>query len=908
MAGSQLKRLKASLREQGIVGPQQSKKQKRKNAQDERARNEKRLQRGVVLEGIREQFNPFDLKHAKAPKFEVTSNRPTTSAIKGRPGQAKAASEEKRRQTLLADMQHRHKVGGILDQRFGENDPTMTPEEKMLERFAREKLKSHKKSSMFDLEEEDESMEGLTHGGKALTFDDEPADDFEEEDLDAEDSDGSVRESQRLKRVRAMAASDGDEQPERKKSKKEIMNEVIAKSKFHKHERQQAKADDDDLRAEIDQELPDLRLLLAQNAPKRQPDGDTEAPPAIRGIDRDAFDKNFDLEVKKLAQDRRAQPADRTKTEEEKAEDESRRLRELEEKRQKRMRGETVSDSDESEDNNEPAEDVNGQDELDDEDDDFGLGSGIRTRPTATELGFDDEDDFIIDDDLVASGSDLEPFESDDEFEQDDDASEGDEEEEEEEDDEFTKGLLNEEEARNLMFKADSSSKTSALEKGDENGLPYTFPCPQSRGEFEAIIKDYPHGSLPTLVQRIRALYHPKLDSKNKEYLANFSTALVDFVSSPFNARSSPESWPPFSVLESLIRHIHSLSKMFPIEIAQRFRHHLEEIGGERPLALEAGDLVLLTAVGTIFPTSDHFHQVVTPAMLTAGRYLGQKVPHTLADHVVGVYLSILSLQYQQLAKRFVPEVLNFILNTICAVAPVAAGSQLGRFPLHGSEPALRVRDAKKTVPRCLNFADCVQSGAQAKAPTEVKVAILDTALQVCDAAADTWTGKEAFAESFDQVLEVAKHLSSQKCQGHLPRQLSDRAEKLQTKLERMMRLATLARRPLELHHHRPLAIKTYIPKFEDQFDPDKHYDPDRERAELAKLRAEHKKERKGALRELRKDANFMAREKLKIKKAKDEAYEKKYKRLVAEIQSEEGREANEYEREKKARKRAKNR
>ncbi len=100
-------------------------------------------------------------------------------------------------------------------------------------------------------------------------------------------------------------------------------------------------------------------------------------------------------------------------------------------------------------------------------------------------------------------------------------------------------------------------------------------------------------------------------------------------------------------------------------------------------------------------------------------------------------------------------------------------------------------------------------------------------------------------------------------------------------------------------------SIKTAIPKFEDQFDPGKHYDADRDRAELAKLKAEHKKERKGAMRELRKDANFMAREKLRIKKQKDAAYEKKYKRLVAEIQGEEGREANAYEREKQARKRA---
>lgn len=98
MAGSQLKRLKASLRDQGITGPQKSKKQRRKLAQDDTARNDKRLQRGVVLEGIREQFNPFDLKHAaRGPKFEVTTNKPKTSnaSVKGRPGLAKAASEEK---------------------------------------------------------------------------------------------------------------------------------------------------------------------------------------------------------------------------------------------------------------------------------------------------------------------------------------------------------------------------------------------------------------------------------------------------------------------------------------------------------------------------------------------------------------------------------------------------------------------------------------------------------------------------------------------------------------------------------------------------------------------------------------------------------------------------------------------
>lgn len=799
-------------------------------------------------------------------------------------------------------MQRRNKVGGILDRRFGENDPSMAPEDKMLERFAREKQRSHKKSSMFDLEDDDEPMEGLTHMGKSLKFDDEgPRDDFEEDDLGmvSDGSDISVREEQRRKRLRAMVVAgddEEDEQPERKKTKKEVMEEVIAKSKFHKMEKQAAKEEDTDLRAELDKELPKIQHLLSSGRnTARQQNGEAGPSHTIAGVDRDAFERDFDLQVKRLAQDRRAQPADRTKTDEEKAEEESTRLKELEDKRQRRMRGEEVTDSEaESEDQGETPEEPTGFDAVDDEDEDgFGLGKGIKARPTATELGFDDEDDFIIDDDLVASGSDVDSVPSD----EDSDAQEADEDDEE---DEFTKGLLNEEEARNPIFDVDSTTKTAALEKGDEQGLPFTFPCPQSGDEFASITAAYPHKSLPTIVQRIRALYHPKLDSKNKERLANFSTALIDFVASPWDPTSSP----PFSVLESIVRHIHSLAKMFPIEIAERFRHHIEEIGDSRPLALEPADLILLTSAGTIFPTSDHFHQVVTPAMLTIARYLGQKVPHSLSDYATGTYLSLLALHYQQLAKRYVPEVINFVLNTVCALAPVPSPAQLGNFPIHNPPAASRIESAKTAAPRRLTFVDCLQADLDNSQTASLKVAILDTTLQALDSAADTWTGKSSFIETFGQGISVLKHLISPSCRPHLPPKVFDRAEKLHTKLERMLRISQISRRPLELHHHRPLAIKTFIPKFEETFDPSKHYDPDRERAELAKLKKEHKRERKGAMRELRKDANFMARENLRVKKAKDEAYEKKYKRLVAEIQSEEGRESNNYEREKKARKR----
>ena len=99
MPPSQLKRLKVSLRNEGIVGPQQSKKQKKRAATNGVA-TEKRAQRSVALQAIREQFNPFEVQAPSRgrDKFEVLNNRTlggrVTKGIKGRPGVTKGYGEE----------------------------------------------------------------------------------------------------------------------------------------------------------------------------------------------------------------------------------------------------------------------------------------------------------------------------------------------------------------------------------------------------------------------------------------------------------------------------------------------------------------------------------------------------------------------------------------------------------------------------------------------------------------------------------------------------------------------------------------------------------------------------------------------------------------------------------------------
>lgn len=787
----------------------------------------------------------------------------------------------------------------------------MTPEEKALERFVKEKQRGSKKNTLFDLEDGDEDEE-LTHFGQSLSFDKTSnLDDFKEDLSSGEGSDDLHASERPSKRRRLSEDGDlreevvldrNDEQPARPKSKKEVMSEVIAKSKLHKYERQQAKEDDDDIRAELDKGMPDLLAFMrgASRQPEHQqakslPNGNMNPDRAaiLDGKDRAQAEKEYDERLRQMTFDKRSKPTEPTLTEEEKLEIAAQRLQDLEQQRIFRMKGEQISDDEEQDQDQAQAPPDGTVDPIQEEQDSFGLGPGLAGRTNTRQLEVEDEDDFVIEDDLVAADSEPESSA---------DSSLDDPEDQiaEEEDKQFYEELLSGDCAGMGEINDKEKRDLEAPVAGKTNGLAYTYNCPQSHAEFLQITRYIPVADQPTIIQRIRALYHPKLQAGNKAKLAVFSTVLVDHISYLANNANSTS----FAVIEALIRHVHSLAKMFPEEVGRAFRGHLKSLIEDRPLEPTSGDLVLFTAIGTTFPTSDHFHQVVTPAMLYIGFYLGQRVPQSLNEIAKGICLATLCLEYQKLSRRYVPELLNYMLNAIWALTPAQPGAITCFFPLHTLPDSFRLRESSNGSPRKLKISDTIPAENGPEEPKEaLKLALLDTLVSLCGNMADVWTGTSAFTEIFEPVAAVLRHLGSKICASKLGKPLRAKVHDTLDQIQDLLKQARIARRPLLLHNHRPLPIKTSIPKFEESFNPDKHYDPDRDRAEMNKLKAEHKKERKGALRELRKDANFIARESLREKKEKDAQYEKKFKRLVAEIQGEEGRESKIYEREKRMRK-----
>jgi nucleolar protein 14 len=688
----------------------------------------------------------------------------------------------------------------------------MTAEERAIQRFTKER--SRKKGvSLFDLENgEEEDL--LTHGGRELNL---TKDDYDAASIGSESDSDNDNERKRKRPVdgedeHQVGELDAvDDEPDRKKSKQEVMEEVIKKSKLFKYERQKAKEDDDEIRRELDQDFSSIQSALGafkqaiERGPKSkaettQVDGEDDMHPdraaMLNGTMTKTVDALYDEQLRKIARDQRAQPSDRIKSEEEKAQEAAELAKELEEKRLRRMLGE-------------PTEDVESLSENPDENDndveynndaaEFGLLNVRHSRPE----GIDDEDDFLLEEGLLASDYD---------------------------------GEMDEEAA----FISESDSEDELLAPGDDDNQ-LTKPshgeikssfCPRNIEEIKSLFQGISYDQYHETIRTIRIQNDPATDADNKDKLADFSSSLVEYLVEMPGLPTTP----PTSAIDVVIRHIHSMARKFPNPVSIAFRSHLKTMHENK--SMTAGDLIVLTAIGSIFPSSDHFHQVVTPAMLLMARWLGMTTPQTTLDLSTGAFLVAICLKYQTIAKRYVPEMVHFTTLAL-----------------------------KSGHPRNL----------------------LDPHIANLTAMADLWSTKSAFIEIFSPAaLSALQSIKAQKAAHHLQLLLSQ---------------AQLSRRMLELHLHRPLAIKTFVPKFEESFDPRKHYDPDPDRAEAIRFRKEYKRERRGAMRELRKDANFLAREKLHEKKERDRAYEEKYKKLVAEIQGEEGREKNVYEKEKRLRK-----
>ncbi|KAF8305377.1 Nop14-like protein [Clavulina sp. PMI_390] len=901
--GSQLSQLKSALSSAGLSRSSQpggsnasSKKRKRAAAAGRDPALEKAA-KAKKLGEIQSRMNPFDTKVTRL-KHDVGGRK--VKGVVGRPGVSKQEGLEKRKKLLLPEYEKKNKVGGIIDRRFGESDLTLTPEERMLERFTRERQRT---SRGVDFNLDDEVEDELTHYGQSLSA----VDDFDGAGLGLDDDDEEANPPMAVDAVeKARADDDGEvdpDEPQRKKTKAEVMSEVIAKSKEYKHLRQLAKEQDDDIRHAMDSEFGSIRDLLF--GPKTDPsssgsnaiplgtrstpgqpspiqDSGPAPAPSISSASEPAFalpqttvqndDEDYDQVVRALVFDKRAKPTDRTKTEEEIAAEEAEKLQKQEKARLRRMRGDP-EESDEDGDER-PRKRRRGVPQGDDLDDDFelsgdesdhGLGPGLEE---AIELG--------------SSGDEWES-EGRDEDEDDD----GDEDEDEDDEEEPLAPLPM------VKTKDKGKGKATTRKKGD---IPFTFPAPSSHEEFLDIIDGFDPSDIPTVIQRIRTIHHASLAEDNKFKLQKLCEVLIDHV---VHLASPPQA--SLANAEALSEHIYSLSTTYPAVSATAFNSKIELMQKNLARGLDKGpllessktwpgtaELALLRMVGNVWSTSDKKHAVVNSAGMLMAQYLGQGRIRGLADIASGVFLCHLVHFYYNLPKRFMPEATNFLFQALILLAPHSLTRSEIPFPFASLDfekhATLSIERKCQLTPKPAQLSAIINwDQTSDPRPEQHKVDLLAATYELIGLYADMWKELDGFIELFEPFVKLMDLVRVKKLSKELVKLHETRVEAL----TRMLKFAKSERKPLTTQSHKPIPIATYAPRFDERYSYRKRSDPDSARNEASKLKAEYKKEHKGAMRELRKDARFLAEEQTRRQLETEAGYKKRMAQVHGSIQVE---------------------
>ncbi|XXG55503.1 hypothetical protein AAC387_Pa03g3161 [Persea americana] len=301
--------------------------------------------------------NPFETIWSRR-KFDILGKK--RKGEERRIGLARSLSIQKRRTTLLKEYEQSGKSSVFMDKRIGEQNEALGEFDKAILRFQRERQSKLSKKSKFDLSDgEEEDFSAITR-----------RDDFEDEmPLDDEDDDVVVNETEKNPSIfnaanNPLESSLLEEDENKHKTKKQVMEEIILKSKFYKAQKVRDKEEDQHLLEQLDKDFTSLaesEALLSLTQPSKinslkallnksnTKESEGFSALANRESSKQEQPDAYDRLVKEMVLDMRARPSDRIKTPEEIAQEERERLEQLEEERQKRMLEVDDSDDEDSE-------------------------------------------------------------------------------------------------------------------------------------------------------------------------------------------------------------------------------------------------------------------------------------------------------------------------------------------------------------------------------------------------------------------------------------------------------------------------------------------------------------------------------------------------------------------------------
>ncbi|XP_043588094.1 nucleolar protein 14 homolog [Bombus pyrosoma] len=833
-------------------------------------------------------LNPFEV-HVNRNKQNVLGRKSKTD--EGLPGVSRAKAIKKRKETLLQEYKLKNKDNLFLDRRIGEKNLSLNEEDKALARFAAERMRAHKRKNIYNLNDD----EVLTHRGQTL----EEIEKFDDPKSDDEYSDNESRSGKLDNKFVGEAHFGGGilSKSGSEKSRKDLIDELIAESKKRKAEKQKIREQTIDLTEKLDSEWRDLLPIVSATNK------------SVRGETTETKADDYDIEVRKLKFEAKGTPSDKLKSEEEIVKEEKEKLEALEADRLARMKGLVNNISNEIKHKS--------ADDLDD---------GFMLETINDQIPADDDEENLIEDvqggsnneesiniqvdsttamnDLIKKERNIETKNS---VKRELDESCNDEisESESSEDDNLSdlkeSESSSEEETElnktNMIIGSKEESKTSVLKLNGETReqeirdddaqreLRYTYKVPESFEELQEYLQNYNANDQSIIIDRIIKCNHWSLNNTNKEKLPNLFLFLLQHVNDHIIGNDVETIIKGFQIIDRLspflydLAHLNSQNAKCVIQGIIREKHNNFEKNKKRYPGLDT--LILFKLVSLIFPTSDFRHSVITPCAIFMSEILFRCRIKNKIDISKGLFICTLILEYTVLSKRFAPSVINFLRGIVYVSTPahlIQGIKIIPPFKTIGNSRNLLILDEDHA-----KF-DINPSNIYMKASDlidgpiddDFRIRALLITVNLLREFKNNLEDLEAVYSIFEPILELLKLNSFDKYPPNVKKhiiQLQKDLEKLKNKkLEYIM-----------VEKKKPKPLRLYEPRIEAVYDGKKHKTMSKEKAEREKLLHKYKKEMKGAMREIRRDRAFLTKLQIKQQIKSDEERKRKVKEIFGE-------------------------
>ncbi|KAL4003263.1 Nop14-like family protein [Acanthocheilonema viteae] len=429
----------------------------------------------------------------------------------------------------------------------------------------------------------------------------------------------------------------------------------------------------------------------------------------------------------------------------------------------------------------------------------------------------------------------------------------------------------------------------NGTEKGE---LPFVIDLPQKYENLKKLLDAQNDANCEVVIERLIKLYHPSLREGNKSRLGQLFIFLLRYYDD-----LSKEHMEKTALFGYIARGLYFLMK-FNVEhgvrcmralLRQQYALHMRA-----PRAMFTFRFIaFLKLASTLYPMRDMFHPVVSPSLAFACRLISVARICSIKDIARMLLMVRILGSFVEESKRYLPEVIAF-LRGVFLIAVESKDDErcpAATFPI--SLPHRRmlfVTDdcSMIEIPAQLNatevFRDDIDSFEE---NNKNRLCILSIALTVLYRFSFIYSNIVSFSIIFRPLSGLLSRLPRNLYPTQLLTQLSE--------LESF--ITTQSSRNLLKQLQRPAKQKKMLdllePRFEENYDAGKaHHNKTitkkSKKVEIKQLTKKYRKELRGTVRELRRDNQFLNREKRQEMLESDKARKEKTKWLVSTLQGQE--------------------